>query len=94
MTKEIKRWRYADNNWKEINNDTLEFLLSQSESKLAHMIEISNQITSKGYQLISLSVTLISIAIGYIIKTNPNWNNIDDQFIYFSIINFKMLLLK
>lgn len=91
MKEKIKRWRYSDKNWKEINNDTLEFLLSQSESKLVRTIDISNQITSKGYQLISLSVALISIAIGYVIKTNPNWNNIDDQFLYFSIITILCL---
>ena len=66
------KWRYSGKDWKAINNNTLEFIFRQSENNLKETIVVSNQITSRAYQILSVSITLITVALGYIIKSSNN----------------------
>jgi predicted PurR-regulated permease PerM len=62
-------WQSEIRDWEKVDDKIYEFVMNESEKKTKDVIEDSEKITNRAYNLINILVILIGVIVSYIIKS-------------------------
>ena len=62
----------VEDNWQEINIEYLRFVFDQAEKRLSETVKTSDNISSKGYRIVGITVTLLTVISTYLLRQNLN----------------------
>jgi len=82
----MQNWKIEIDEWKKVSKDMVEFFFKQSEKKLEETIKTFESSSRKTNQILSISITLVTIGLGYFVKFK-------EENLYLNIMAFLLAII-